>query len=344
MEYYAERKGIWLESYLKHELSAGKKNSQYDVHAKRLLKDKNILAEIMINLVPEFEEYTLEEARAAIEGEPEVGTVSVRPTDAIMGLGNESKLQGEGVLTFDVVFTALTKQSEQTKVYINLEAQGDFYPGYDLITRGIIYGARLISEQMDTEFTPKNYDDVKKVYSIWICMRAPKRNIYDEDVSDSILEYSIKPSILYQAEGNTVNPERWRYDILSVITLCLGTETIESKNRVIGLLSTVFSDKMDGEQKMKRLTEKYHLPISKELKEEVNVMCNISMALHSDLRQEIAGLKETITNVQEAYTNVREAYTNVQEAYENMQKENELKDAEIAELKRQLAEVSKTAR
>lgn len=88
---------------------------------------------------------------------------------------------------------------------------------------------------------------------------------------------------------------------------------------------------------MKRLTEKYHLPISKELKEEVNVMCNISMALHSDLRQEIAGLKETITNVQEAYTNV-------QEAYENMQKENELKDAEIAELKRQLAEVSKTAR
>lgn len=81
---------------------------------------------------------------------------------------------------------------------------------------------------------------------------------------------------------------------------------------------------------MKRLTEKYHLPISKELQEEVNVMCNISMALHSDLRQEIAGLKETITNVQEAY--------------ENMQKENELKDAEIAELKRQLAEVSKTAR
>lgn len=96
------------------------------------------------------------------------------------------------------------------------------------------------------------------------------------------------------------------------------------------MLPTVFSDKMDGEQKMKRLTEQYHLPISKELKEEVNVMCNISMALHSDLRQEIAGLKETITNVQEAY--------------ENMQKENELKDAEIAELKRQLAEVSKTAR
>ena len=117
------------------------------------------------------------------------------------------------------------------------------------------------------------------------------------------------------------------------------------------MLSTVFSDKMDGEQKMKRLTEQYHLPISKELNEEVNVMCNISRALHSDLREEIEGLKETITNVQEAYTNVQEAYTNVQEAYtnvqeayENMQKENELKDAEIAELKRQLAEVSKTAR
>ena len=67
---------------------------------------------------------------------------------------------------FDIVFYA-RYGNERKKLYVNIEAQKSFYPGYDLVTRGIIYPARLISQQMDIEYTANDYDGVKKVYSIW---------------------------------------------------------------------------------------------------------------------------------------------------------------------------------
>lgn len=41
-----------------------------------------------------------------------------------------------------------------------VEGQNDFYPGYDIVTRGIFYTARLISSQLETEFTGSNYGDI----------------------------------------------------------------------------------------------------------------------------------------------------------------------------------------
>lgn len=56
---------------------------------------------------------------------------------------------------------------------INLEAQKDYYPGYQIPTRGIFYGARMLSAQLGTEFSGSEYDKLKKVYSIWLCMGVP---------------------------------------------------------------------------------------------------------------------------------------------------------------------------
>lgn len=44
---------------------------------------------------------------------------------------------------FDIVFFAKTKNAEREKLYINIEAQKSFCPGYDLVTRGVVYSARL---------------------------------------------------------------------------------------------------------------------------------------------------------------------------------------------------------
>lgn len=70
-------------------------------------------------------------------------------------------------------------------MYINIEAQKSFYPGYDLVTRAIVYPTRLISQQMDIEYTADNYDGVKKVYSIWLCFNAPTKNKDHQKISDS---------------------------------------------------------------------------------------------------------------------------------------------------------------
>lgn len=51
---------------------------------------------------------------------------------------------------------------EKTYIAETLEAQQDYTPGYELVTRGIFYGARMLSAQYGTEFVSPYYDDVKK--------------------------------------------------------------------------------------------------------------------------------------------------------------------------------------
>ena len=81
---------------------------------------------------------------------------------------------GEGELYYDIRFSVYyARQKQRIKLIINVEAQKEFRPGYSLITRGIFYGARMLSSQKGTEFTGRDYDNIRKVYSIWICMNAP---------------------------------------------------------------------------------------------------------------------------------------------------------------------------
>jgi len=84
------------------------------------------------------------------------------------------KVPGEGTITYDIRFYAVTPTKNRIKLILNVEAQKEFDTGYDLVTRGIFYCARMISAQKGTEFKKSNYNDLKKVYSIWICMNVSK--------------------------------------------------------------------------------------------------------------------------------------------------------------------------
>lgn len=261
-------------THLSNEIDSAGYKAQYDEHVKRILADKNVLAYILVYSVKEFRGYTLKEAREALDGEPKISQVKVRP-EAVEQLENKSKLPSEGKMYFDIVFTVTTKDNERQKIYINVEAQKSFFPGYDLVTRGIIYSARLISKQMDVEYTSKNYDGVKKVYSIWICMNAPGKNKEQEKVADSITEYSLKPTELYPASDTVV--ATGRYDLMSTIFVNLKPEnTLKSENDLIGMLSVLLSEKMEIETKKRTLESDYGLPMSQQLEMEVAAMCNLS--------------------------------------------------------------------
>lgn len=41
---------------------------------------------------------------------------------------------------------------------------------YNVLNRAIFYVSRLISSQKERDFVNTNYDDIKQVFSIWICM------------------------------------------------------------------------------------------------------------------------------------------------------------------------------
>lgn len=62
---------------------------------------------------------------STIDGEPEVATRHVRP-DAVSALENESNIQGEGKIYFDIVFYVRMRDGSRQRMYINIEAQKSF--------------------------------------------------------------------------------------------------------------------------------------------------------------------------------------------------------------------------
>lgn len=246
--------------------------SKYDTEVKRILGDKTILAWIMQYSIREFGEYSIEEIRDCIEGDPEIAAQRVLPghtPEEITGMNTECAVPGEGRITYDIRFFAVIPGGEKIKLIINVEAQKSFYPGYDIVTRAVFYCARLLSAQCGTEFTPKNYDDIKKVYSIWICMDVPQKSEY------TITKYRMMKEDIYGGVEDDA-----RYDLLEAVMICLGREELAEKGtRLHGLLSTLLSDTLKPADKKKILTQEYGIATSVELEGGFEKMCNLSEAI-----------------------------------------------------------------
>ena len=118
------------------------------------------------------------------------------------------------------------------------------------LLRGIFYNARQISAQLDKDFRIPNYNDIKKVYSIWICMNSP------ENLENSIVEYAVKPRTV---TGNVT--KFGKYDLQTVILVNLPKTVTESKpKRELMLqryLGTLFSATMKPEEKISLLEREY---------------------------------------------------------------------------------------
>jgi len=243
--------------------------SRYDAEVKKVLSDKTILAWIMRSGIREFEGYSIEEIRECIEGEPAVSNKRVLPgltPEQITGIGTEDSEPGEGTITYDIRFHAYRPDGKHVKLIINVEAQKCFYPGYDLVTRGVFYCARMISSQCGTEFTPRNYDDLKKVYSIWICMDVPRK------MENKITRYRMR-----KEDVRGTIPDDARYDLLEVVMVCLGREnTGEEGTELLGMLKTLLSEQLQPDEKKEILERKYKIAASVELEGGLQQMCNLS--------------------------------------------------------------------
>lgn len=103
----------------------------------------------------EFATVDIFDIEKCIEGSIEVGTVPIEPgltnLGTITGSTTENAVPNEGKVTFDIRFFVILPDGNRTKVIINVEAQKDNSPGYDIVTRAIFYCARLLSAQLDQE-------------------------------------------------------------------------------------------------------------------------------------------------------------------------------------------------
>ena len=240
-----------------------------DENVKRLLAQKSVLAWILQRNVREFRDMELQDIIPCIEGEPEVGSRPVNPGETnteIRDAGREDSVPGEGTLFFDILFSVKVPHDDgYIKMIINVEAQEDFYPGYHLENRALFYAAREISSQKHTEFENSDYDSIKKVYSIWLCMDAPAKN------GNAIAVYSIGKQDLLPG----IPDHRELYDKMTYVLVTLN-QKLRSGDPFIGFMNLLLSEHIEPKEKKERLEKEFGIHVGYEMKERMDVMCNYS--------------------------------------------------------------------
>ena len=256
--------------------AAGDK-AQYDTRVKRLLAQKSILAHILVKTVDEFKGMKPEDVVKYIEGEPSISVVPVEPglanmekTDAagqrIVGLNTENAEINEGLVRFDIIFYVRMKNG-LSQIIVNIEAQKDEPTEYKILNRAIFYVSRLISSQKERDFVNTNYDDIKQVFSIWICM-----NMDDNSLSH-----------IHLTKDEMLKPCNWKgnLDLLNIVLIGITNEISEhdEKYEMHRLIGALLSSELKEQEKLDIIEHEYNIPISQEFREDVRIMCNLSTGI-----------------------------------------------------------------
>ena len=197
----------------------------------------------------------------------------------VQGMGNEDISQNEGTVYYDVRFNAIapsTEEHENIRLIINAEAQNRFKLKYPLTKRAVYYGSRLISAQHGTVFTKSDYQKLRKVYSIWICVNPAKK------FRNTITRYSLKPETII---GNAVEaPEN--YDLINIVMVCLGKMEEWNDNNLIKFLGVLFQNELSAREKKDILERDFNIPMTETFESEVDDMCNLSQGVAEKAMQQ----------------------------------------------------------
>ncbi len=266
-----KRGKVMTDTNLAQAVQATNDASSYDTNVKFLLADKQILARILKYAVQEFKDMTVNDIMGCIGNDIDVGSKPVDAGLSNMGRVNETSTEdnipGEGKIFYDIRFTAYHKETEM-KFLINLEAQKSSDPsklGYHLENRIIFYLARMISAQKQTEFFHSDYDNLKKVRSIWICLD-------NEEDGDAIEEISLERKAVFGNRKSGYNTDLMKGIIVNVRSR---NNSKTSKNVLISMLENLFAQ-TNVEEKKRILTEEYGMIMTTDLEGRIQTMCNLS--------------------------------------------------------------------
>jgi len=113
-----------------------------------------------------------------------------------------------------------------------------------------------------------NYEGVKKVYSIWLCMDMP-------DGASGITRYRLTENQEYGA----YREDRRNHDLLQVVMVYIGQGKRELGNRLLNLLEEIFKSKDSAKDKRERLQKEYQIDLNEEEEGMVDTMCNLSVGI-----------------------------------------------------------------
>ena len=268
-----------MNTELKNAVMATDIDAQYDNSAKRLIANKIILARILIKTVKEFKGMDPLEVAALIEGIPYISAVPVEPglTNAvhfqngkrIVGFNTENQEVNEGLVRFDIVFYVRMKDG-LSQIIINVEAQKDEPGEYEILNRAVFYVSRLVSSQKERDFENSSYDDIKCVYSIWICMNMEENTMSHIHLTKEDLIGS------YEWKGNL--------DLLNIIMIGLAKDLPEHDEtyELHRLLGALLSRELTVDEKLDIIGKEYDIPLEENFRKDMSTMCNLSQGVKEE--------------------------------------------------------------
>ena len=264
--------GSYLNTELKNAVKAADLKAQYDARVKRLVGHKRILAQILTKTVDEFKGMNPKAVADCIEGTPYISAVPVEPglTNAVLdrngqrivGFNTENQEINEGLARFDIVFYVRTKDG-LSQIIINVEAQKDEPGEYEILNRAIFYVSRLVSSQKERDFENSSYNDIKRVYSIWICMNMEENTMSHIHLTKEDLIGS------YEWKGNL--------DLINIVMIGLAKELPEHDEtyELHRLLGALLSQELTVDEKLSIIGNEYDIPIEENMRKDVSAMCNL---------------------------------------------------------------------
>ena len=237
-----------------------------------------ILARIIKECVSEFHDIPLAEIPHYMESDPTMNVNMDKATDKIFGMNPEDTSVFGAKIIFDIIVGIRLPDSHEKEnigIILNIEAQANSNRQYPLLSRAIYYCSRLLARQKNRPdgFQHSDFQNLKKVYSIWIVMNSNKAT---EGVMN---QYSISETCLKRA----CHFPKETYDKLAIIMIYPNSnyDMNDDKYDLMELLHILFKAKMTAKEKKCQLEKNYGIMMTKKTEREVEGMCNLSQ-IHVD--------------------------------------------------------------
>ncbi len=304
-----------------NKITTSKQTTMYDHLCKMIIGNEEVLSRIIKVVVGEAKHLSIEEIRKLIKG-IHIGDRIVNPHFHLVD--KEDFIKDEGIIYYDILCYIDLPQEDKKKirVYLNVEIQNNLYPGYSIITRVQAYIARMLSSQWGREYNGKNYNGMKKAYSLWIIPKAPK--IKDGHIN----VYETHERIIY---GTTVERKEV-YDKGVILVIYLNKEhDLNKKYEVYDELFTplmVFLNNVLDYQGKLEIAEKYGFD-TKRIESGVKDMCDLGESIALEARNEGKQMERREKNTEHVRSVMNELDCSYQRAMDILRlSEDERKDIE----------------
>lgn len=249
-------------------LTASKNKEKYDEVVKQNMHHPKLIAPILKTIVPEYKNCSCSEIVELIVKD----SISEDPIDdvsVVAGMETEMSSISEKLIRYDSRFRVknpiLSKGEIKVYLHIDLEVQNNYNPSnpsYPIVKRGIYYGARELSSQLGILTETTNYNNLEKVYSIWIC----NENI-PKELQNTVTSYKISKT----DEIGITDEDDSNYDLMTVIIVRRGDENGDAT--IFDYLTSFFKSDIEG------ICKYVDIKDDKEIMEGVKKMSGLGQAI-----------------------------------------------------------------